>query len=1285
MARMLMFDVPEVLVLIIVLVPTCRTDSQNQILLDDTAGLGRTFDGIGGLSAGASSKLLVSYPKEQRHQILDYLFKPNYGASLQILKVEIGGDADSTDGVEASHMHNSWDENYQRGYEWWLMVEAKMRNPSIKLYGLPWGFPGWIGQGGKSPYVNYTVTADYIIRWIKGAKTYYNLTIDFIGIWNERNYDVGYIKTLRQMLDASGLNHTRIVAADGNWNVATDVLKDPDLAAAVDYIGHVAHYPGTVTTADAQKTGKQLWSSEDYSTFDDEVGGGCWARILNQNYVSGNMTATISWALIASYYNSLPFFGTGLMTAVEPWSGHYMVATPIWMSAHTAQFTQVGWSYLHHGSGVGMLDGGGSYVSLVSPDRKNLTVIIETMSHNHSVCIRPALPEYTVVPQNVTIKLAGSFASISEMRVWRSKLGFNGQESILFEEQKPLKFEGGMATLALDVDEVYTLTTLTTGRKGGPETPPPPSQPFPLPYSDDFENYTLGAEPNNMAQGTGSFEVVRSKSTAGKVMRQMVLEPPVSWCAADAIGAAITLIGNYTWVDTYVEVGASLGTVNGTDGVFVATRVQHGGCSSQNAIGVFFFLFPDAQNYTVAYNLARTKVLTTGHLPAKLPSWNKLMLLVKILSFDDSQGLGRKFDGIGGLSGGGATSKLLMNYPEKQRNEILDYLFKPNFGASLQILKVEIGGDAQSTDGTEASHMHNSWDENYQRGYEWWLMVEAKKRNPNIKLYGLPWGFPGWIGQDNGSPYTKPEVTANYIVRWIKGAKTYYNLTIDFIGLWNEHPYNVTYIKTLRNQLNVNGLAHVLIVATDENGWDICEDVLKDPQLAEDVGIIGSHYPGTLSAESALETGKQLWASEDYSTFNDEVGGGCWARILNKNYAVGNMTATISWNLIASYYESLPWFRTGLMTAVEPWSGNYVVETPIWMTAHTTQFTEVGWTYLRHGSGVGFPAGGGSYVSLVSPDGKDLTIIFETMSHNHSLCVRPKLPEYNVVPQQVTLKLQGSFAAISRLNLWHSKLGFNGQPDVLFEKWDSYVVENGMVTVPLDVDSVNTLTTLTVGQKGQADTPPPSQPFPLPYFDNFESYKPGQEPYNLAQQTGAFEIVDTHTAAGKVVRQMVLETPVGWCMRLGEKPDNMGAAINMIGNSGWTDIYAEVEAILGSVNRTEGVFLAARVQHGGCNTTRAVGIFFYLFPDAQVYIVAYDFARTQVIESGRLPSKLPGWNKLSLVVMGNTAKGSVNGNTIFNVSMPLSPHSGFVALGTDSYGIADFDNLRITSASNSRE
>jgi len=88
-------------------------------------------------------------------------------------------------------------------------------------------------------------------------------------------------------------------------------------------------------------------------------------------------------------------------------------------------------------------------------------------------------------------------------------------------------------------------------------------------------------------------------------------------------------------------------------------------------------------------------------------------------TIDDSAGPARTFDGIGGLSGGGATSVLLRDYPEPQRSQILDLLFKPNFGASLHILKVEIGGDAQSTDGCESSHMHDPWTTDYTRGYEW--------------------------------------------------------------------------------------------------------------------------------------------------------------------------------------------------------------------------------------------------------------------------------------------------------------------------------------------------------------------------------------------------------------------------------------------------------------------------------------------------------------------------------------------------------------------------------------
>ena len=40
------------------------------------------------------------------------------------------------------------------------------------------------------------------------------------------------------------------------------------------------------------------------------------------------------------------------------------------------------------------------------------------------------------------------------------------------------------------------------------------------------------------------------------------------------------------------------------------------------------------------------------------------------------------------ISGGGATSKLLMDYDSSVVADILDFLFKPNFGLNLDILKV---------------------------------------------------------------------------------------------------------------------------------------------------------------------------------------------------------------------------------------------------------------------------------------------------------------------------------------------------------------------------------------------------------------------------------------------------------------------------------------------------------------------------------------------------------------------------------------------------------------------
>ncbi len=117
----------------------------------------------------------------------------------------------------------------------------------------------------------------------------------------------------------------------------------------------------------------------------------------------------------------------------------------------------------------------------------------------------------------------------------------------------------------------------------------------------------------------------------------------------------------------------------------------------------------------------------------------------------DAKATVRVFEGVGAVSGGGATSVLLKDYPQPQRDQILDILFKPQFAASMQTLYVEIGSDGNSTQGTEPTHMRSRTDENFYRGYEWWIMREAKKRNPGITLDACAWGCrDGWATEISG-------------------------------------------------------------------------------------------------------------------------------------------------------------------------------------------------------------------------------------------------------------------------------------------------------------------------------------------------------------------------------------------------------------------------------------------------------------------------------------------------------------------------------------------------------
>jgi O-glycosyl hydrolase len=490
---------------------------------------GRTFDGVGAISGGGgNSRLLIDYPEPQRAQILDYLFRPGYGASLQILKAEIGGDTNSTSGAEPSHEHTRGDLNCNRGYEWWLMEQAKARNPNIKLYGLAWGAPGWIGNGTFWS----TDMIGYVVSWLGCAKQH-GLTIDYLGGWNERGYNISWYEQLRSALNSNGYGSVKIVAADSDWTVAGDVDSNAAFASAVDIIG--THYPcgyrsaqtSCTVPSSATSSGKQLWASENGSD-DYNAGANAMARGINRGYIDGRMTAYINWPVVAAITPNIPYPTMGLALTPQPWSGYYAIGKSAWVMAQTSQFTAPGWQYLDSSSGyIGGNRNNGSYVSLKSTNKTDYSTVIETMDASAA--------------QTLNFSVTGGL-STGTVHVWSTDVN-SGNPADYFVHSADITPSGGAFSLTVQPGRVYTVTT-TTGQGKGTATGPARSA-MSLPYSDSFDGDTAGTEAKYLMDWQGAFEVVAcGGGRSGMCVRQMSAQAPITW---DPLTDPHTMLGDLSW------------------------------------------------------------------------------------------------------------------------------------------------------------------------------------------------------------------------------------------------------------------------------------------------------------------------------------------------------------------------------------------------------------------------------------------------------------------------------------------------------------------------------------------------------------------------------------------------------------------------------------------------------------------------------------------------------------------------------------------------------------------
>jgi galactosylceramidase len=656
---------------------------------------------------------------------------------------------------------------------------------------------------------------------------------------------------------------------------------------------------------------------------------------------------------------------------------------------------------------------------------------------------------------------------------------------------------------------------------------------------------------------------------------------------------------------------------------------------------------------------------------------------------DDSRGPARIFEGIGAVSAGGSTALLPM-YSEPFRSQVLDLLFMPSFGASLQVLKVEIGSEAQATDGSEAAHQRNPWEKpNFERGYEYWLMKEAKKRNTNCKIYGLPWAWPRFLTCSSGTlsnctgenPFSSPQRTAEYIVNWVRGAASH-GVIVDFVGEYNERLYDVNYTLALREQLDAAGFNSTRIVLSDNHDVDdVVADMARNPSFANIVYALSQHYPGSYSSPAAESSEKPIWASEDSSTFNNGVGAGCWSREVNQNFVRGNMTSSYCWNLITAYTRGTNWFRAGLMNALQPWSGTYGSLSMIWASAHTTQFSYPGWHYLVNGTGTGTGSGllarGGSYVTLQAPgDEADFSIIIEKMTPDHSPCVRWHVFDFTTEAENATFQLVGGPARVTQLQLFRTHFSFDvgnsgDEGTSYFEKLSPINIINGAFTLLIEPDTLYTLSTLTTGQKGNFPTPPPPAFFPPAHIDDFDTcVPPGRAQYFL-DQSGQWECVnDTTSGRGVVMQQMTPLKPLpsgGDC-----RPHSLLGSRDSVNSSLTIDVR---------LTSNSSAIIAARLVRADTDAfADYAGVIFSVNATGS-WTVTESIGSNEPRTSGTLQTNFSSgvWHTLRLDVNGSVFNVWIDDTPILtSADASWAGLTGLNGIGTIDYGhFTDFDYIKL--------
>jgi hypothetical protein len=625
---------------------------------------------------------------------------------------------------------------------------------------------------------------------------------------------------------------------------------------------------------------------------------------------------------------------------------------------------------------------------------------------------------------------------------------------------------------------------------------------------------------------------------------------------------------------------------------------------------------------------------------------------------------GALFNGVGSISGGGGTARLLIDYPPAQRNEILNYLFGPG-GADLQVLKLEIGSDAAQSDGAEPSVEHSKGQIDCDSGFGWWLAEQAVARNPNITLIGLQWSAPGWVGK---SVWDQADIGS--VIDWLNCAKSH-GLTISYVGGWNEHGYVKAWYESLRSALNAGGFSSVKIMAADSfpgiryipaRTWNVATAATTDPTFKAALSAYGSHDtcggPTTgyvcESTQAARRSGLPLWESE-LGTLHGSNAPANMARSINNGFFQAGITGFLPWPMTAAEPPGMLYTDRGLVIANQPQSGNYTVNPITWAIAQTTQFTQVGWRHIPGASGM--IGDSGSYVAYEAPNRRDWSLVAQNTGSHAGQHFGPR-----TIAVHLTSGLKTTGISVWTTNLWsaHPSGWFIQQPNVHVSK--------GAFTFTIPPGYIVTFSS-TSGQSHLHTTPPSATPMTLPYTAAPDA---SNEAWGLDTQEGAFVYQPClGGVSGNCIEQMAGQVPVFW-----HTPHfGVPGPYAVVGDPTWANYTVSSSVLFPTTSGVAG--LICRFSHQGNDPKHFDGYQFDLHGDGSWQLVRNAASSLATVRAaGTVPGITTGtWHTISLAASGQQLTATVDGTVVAQVADPA--YSAGLAGIESLWTPVQFDNLTV--------